>query len=160
MKTYNLWLFCFYLLSFLTVVSCQNVTLHYYNHVYQIYTRVYTYSDAQQICENLGGYLVSINDENENTFALNAFLNTVRVVLGQTSDPHDQLTIGLSTDTCSLDDCRTGWRWEDGTDLTDSNFEFWGEGQPVNDGILTIGIFDVFFPTSSIQNVEERRPKL
>ena len=86
---------------------------------------------------------------NKNTFALNAFLNTVRVVPGLTSDPHDQLTIGLSTDTCSLDDCRTGWRWEDGTDLTDSNFEFWGEGQPIKQSTKTVALFDILYPKRS-----------
>ena len=97
-------------------------------HVYQLFfdddNRAYFAS--RQYCRELGGYLVSVNTPEEHDFIDDEFGRTNPDPTGS----GDQLSLGLSTNTCSDDDCSQGWKWEDGTNL--SSWSNWGQNQPIN----------------------------
>ena len=74
-----------------------------------------------------GGYLVSINDRAENTFVIEQFIEAVPIDPSLNDTDQDQLYIGLSTDSCSDVNCRSGWKCEDGTILKEFKLCFLGK---------------------------------
>lgn len=69
---------CMSLFGLSTAVSAENsddnLNGGFYNgHKYQSFSENLTWSEAEEFCENLGGHLVTITSEEENTFIANTF---------------------------------------------------------------------------------------
>jgi hypothetical protein len=89
--------------------------VQYGDHYYQVFEQPYgiEWNDAKTQCEALGGYLVIINDAEENAFLTSIGAGNRRCHLG-----------------ASDADIEGDWRWVDGSAMTYQN---WHEGEPIND---------------------------
>ena len=92
--------------------------------MYQGYVSSVTFAEARSLCQNLGGYLVSINNGNENQFVLD-------FSIGFSSSNY--IWIGLEGDQCDADnedDLCEVWNWEDGTSTDSNGYANWAPGYP------------------------------
>lgn len=93
------------------------VSSHYYNgHIYEVYDKQMTWSQAKSYCEGRGGYLLAIEDADEQ-----AFIN--QILAGRSVYAY---AIG-GTDT----ENEGVWKWVNGKTITYTN---WNDSQPDNAG--------------------------
>lgn len=89
----------------------------YKGHKYQVFTTSISWGDAYLECQKHGGYLVSVNDKDEQKF-----LNSLMTAVGKMEKtPKHLYWLGLFNDT------EGKWAWADGQKLGYTN---WAPGEP------------------------------
>ncbi|MBI4837867.1 MAG: hypothetical protein HY806_01725 [Nitrospirae bacterium] len=92
-------------------------------HYYKRFDTVMTWNDAKSYAESIGGYLATINSENENTFLFNN--------IGNITFPDDVVWLG------GTDEAQEGvWKWVTGETFWDNGtcllYCNWGSVEPNN----------------------------
>ncbi|MGD0653868.1 MAG: lectin-like protein [Thermoguttaceae bacterium] len=96
----------------------------YNGHSYTLTSNWSNWEDAEQEAVNLGGNLVTINDDNENTWLTNTFENTY--TKGYPDDPEDNIAwIGYYSN-----DDGNSWQWISGEPVTyyRHDYPYWPDG--------------------------------
>ncbi len=102
-----------------TTPQIPDTAVEFNGHYYQYYTNTMTWQNAQAACEKLGGHLVAINSQNEQTFLEN-YLS-----YKDGNSPQGKYMIGMHRNITGLD------KWVTGESVTYTN---WGKDEPDNLG--------------------------